>query len=86
MAVDEPQPVAEGAGQPGASQRSPALPSLSAVGSAVVLGMGTVITHGFGLSLVPAMLPRISREAIKNVRALVAELREKFEKTRAKSA
>lgn len=32
------------------------------------------------------VLPRISREAIKSVRALVAELREKFEKTRSRSA
>jgi len=32
------------------------------------------------------ILPRISREAIQNVRTLVSELREKFEKTRQKSA
>jgi hypothetical protein len=31
-------------------------------------------------------LPRVSREAMKNVRALAAELRERFDKTRSKSA
>ena len=38
------------------------------------------------LQSVLEVLPRISREAIKNVRALVAELREKFERTRSRSA
>ena len=30
--------------------------------AAVVLGLGTLVSHGFGLSLVPAMLPRIEDE------------------------
>lgn len=33
--------------------------STNAGAAAVVLGLGTMVSHGFGLSLVPAMLPRI---------------------------
>jgi MFS family permease len=35
---------------------------VSALPATLVLGMGTLITHGFGLALVPAMLPRISED------------------------
>ncbi len=39
--------------------RSPVTRPISAT---LVLGLGTVISHGFGLSLIPAMLPRISED------------------------
>ena len=32
------------------------------IAAALVLGLGTLISHGFGLALVPAMLPRISSD------------------------
>ena len=32
------------------------------VAASVVFGLGTLVSHGFGLSLVPAMLPNIERE------------------------
>lgn len=34
-------------------------PEINPGAAAIVLGLGTLVSHGFGLSLIPAMLPRI---------------------------
>ena len=34
----------------------------NAQSATIALGLGTLVSHGFGLSLVPAMLPRIEEE------------------------
>lgn len=41
---------------------SPSDGHIDPVAAALVLGLGMLISHGFGLALVPAMLPRISSE------------------------
>lgn len=38
------------------------MPPVPPARAAVVLGLGTLLSHGFGLSLVPAMLPRIAED------------------------
>lgn len=35
---------------------------ISPISAALVFGLGTLVSHGFGLSLVPAMLPRIEED------------------------